>query len=47
MIIIIRRNSERGARQGMIVVVDSVTTKNEEGSDEVIMEAAKGIQRVM
>ena len=29
----------------MVVVVDNVTSKNEEGTDEVIMKAAKGIER--
>ena len=29
----------------MVVIVDNVTSKNEEGSDEVIVKAAKGIER--
>ena len=29
----------------MVVVVDNVTSKNEEGTDEIIMKAAKGIER--
>ena len=28
----------------MVVIVDNVTSKNEEGSDEVIVKAAKGIE---
>ena len=29
----------------MLVIVDNVTSKNEEGSDEVIVKAAKGIEQ--
>ena len=29
----------------MVVIVDNVTSKNEEGGDEVIVKAAKGIER--
>ena len=29
----------------MVVIVDNVTSKNEEGSDDVIVKAAKGIQK--
>ena len=29
----------------MVVIVENVTSKNEEGSDEVIVKAAKGIER--
>ena len=29
----------------MVVIVDNVTSKNEEGSDELIVKAAKGIER--
>ena len=29
----------------MVVIVDNVTSKNEEGTDEVIVKAAKGIER--
>jgi hypothetical protein len=29
----------------MVVIVDNVTSKNEKGSDEVIVKAAKGIER--
>ena len=29
----------------MVVIIDNVTSKNEEGSDEVIVKAAKGIER--
>ena len=29
----------------MVVIVDNVTSKNEEGSDEVIVKAAKSIER--
>ena len=29
----------------MVVIVDNVTSKNEEGSDEAIVKAAKGIER--
>ena len=29
----------------MVVIVDNVTSNNEEGSDEVIVKAAKGIER--
>jgi hypothetical protein len=29
----------------MLVIVDNVTSKNEEGSDEVIVKAAKSIER--
>ena len=29
----------------MVVIVDNVTSKNEEGSDEVIVNAAKAIER--
>jgi hypothetical protein len=29
----------------MVVIVENVTSKNEEGSDEVIVEAANGIER--
>ena len=29
----------------MVVIVDNVTSKNEDGSDEVIEKAAKGIER--
>ena len=29
----------------MVVIVENVTCKNEEGSDEVIVKAAKGIER--
>lgn len=29
----------------MVVIVDNVTAKNEEGSDEVIVKAAKSIER--
>ena len=29
----------------MLVIVDNVTSKNEEASDEVIVKAAKGIER--
>ena len=29
----------------MVVIVDNVTSKNEEGSDEVIVKAAKAIER--
>ena len=28
----------------MVVIIDNVTSKNEEGSDEVIVKAAKGIE---
>lgn len=29
----------------MVVIVDNVTSKNEEGSDEVMVKAAEGIER--
>ena len=29
----------------MVVIVDNVTSKNEEGTDEVIVKAAKSIER--
>ena len=29
----------------MVVIVDNVTSKNEEGSEEVVVKAAKGIER--
>ena len=29
----------------MVVIVDNVTSKNEEGSNEVIVKAAEGIER--
>ena len=29
----------------MVVIIDNVTSENEEGSDEVIVKAAKGIER--
>ena len=29
----------------MLVIVENVTSKNEEGSDEIIVKAAKGIER--
>ena len=29
----------------MVVIVDNVTSKNEEGTDDVIVKAAKGIER--
>ena len=29
----------------MVVIIDNVTSRNEEGGDEVIVKAAKGIQR--
>ena len=29
----------------MVVIIDNVTSNNEEGSDEVIVKAAKGIER--
>ena len=29
----------------MVVIVENVTSKNEEGNDEVILKAAKGIER--
>lgn len=29
----------------MVVIVENVTSKNEEGSEEVVMKAAKGIER--
>jgi hypothetical protein len=29
----------------MVVIVDNVTSKNEEGGDEAIVKAAKGIER--
>ena len=29
----------------MVVIIDNVTSKNEEGRDEVIVKAAKGIEQ--
>ena len=29
----------------MVVIIDNVTSKNEEGGDEIIVKAAKGIER--